>query len=159
MDRTIFNNIPINISHAITREDRNMDEFKCAAKLIETLFDKIKEENPMAYIDLRSFEYTGYHESYICKSIIRRDKREIIINNFNCIKFANNPIVQLHHIGFYFCDMDYNAGFPQQGEIEFDIESDDIIDNKLIDLLVKVFKTFLNTGEVIHTYISKDELE
>lgn len=28
MDKTIFNNIAIDVTHAITREDRNMDEFK-----------------------------------------------------------------------------------------------------------------------------------
>lgn len=159
MDRTIFNNIPIIITHALTREDRDRDEFKYAANLIESIFNKIKEEIPMAYTDLRSLEYTGYHESYICRPIIRRDKREIIITSFNCMKFANNSMIRLQHIGFYFCDMNHDAGFPQPGEIEFDVEPDEEIDNKLIDLLVKVFKIFLNSGEVYHSFISKDELE
>ena len=42
--KDIFNNIPICITHTITREDRNAENFKDIKRLIEYLFDKINEE-------------------------------------------------------------------------------------------------------------------
>lgn len=158
MDKTIFNNIAINISHAITREDRNMDEFKHIAKLIELLFDKIKEEIPMACIDLKTFDNEKeYHEPYTCRPIIRQNKREIIIGCFSCIRYMNKPIY-LKEINFCIIDMDPNSTFPQIGKIEFD-DMDENTNNRIIDLAVNIFKTFLNSGEIDYTYISKDMLE
>lgn len=159
MDRNIFNNIPMDINHTVTREDRNSDEFKPVAKLIESLFDKIKEEIPMISIDLRSFDNEEeYHESYICKPIIRKGERYIIFGCFSCIEYYRK-LPRLNGVGLIFFDQDPNGGFPQIGQIQFDTSSaNNDINHRIIDTAVDVFKTFLYSGEIKHTYISKDEI-
>lgn len=157
MDKNIFNNIPISVEHAITREIRDSDEFKPVKEVIETIFDRIKEKIPMVTFDLRSLEYTGFHELYICRPIIRYGKREIIICNFACRKHVNKPI-KLDYFTMWYVDMDENGGFPLDGSIWINDDDSEVIRNRLINELVAVFAEFFNTGKIKNSNISKDHI-
>ena len=157
--KNIFNNLPISVESAITREDRNSDGFKDIKRLIEYIFDRIGEEIPEAAIVMRSLDYTGFHELYIQKPIICLNKRNIIIGCFACSKDYEKPIAP-QEMGFTFIDNDIAAEFPERGWIVFERYYNNY-DNyyKLVDEMVDVFKTFLYTGEIKEHIISKDMLE
>lgn len=156
--KDIFNNIPICITHTITREDRNAENFKDIKRLIEYLFDKINEEIQEASIESNTLAHTGFHELYIQKPRIHLNNRDILLGCFECNKDLEKPI-ELDTLGFYFIDMNERSEFPNRGWIEFGRHTDYDTCRRLIDRAVDIFRTFLYIGVIKNHFVSIDDLE